>query len=391
MAVVKRFYKKNGAKKIRYQAQVYVKGKRVDYRTFDSKREAVQWHQEKRQFLKGGPLIREKNSYLLSDCVEGFQNRAVPFLQKPTRQSYLNGLKYLLESPLRNVEMNHLNSRHIHHWIDWLKKHPTVYTNSRKSFHFELKLLTTILNWYKHFVDESFNNPVTKQHKQSCYYKIIRPRCPDYFMRPMDAKNWLNWIKRNRENPVYWRIAVFMLLTGARICEVCAMKWDAINLEEGTARVMRIIRWDFHTRKPELVETTKTTNSARLLVLPDDLVKILRQMKAEDSENCLLFKKDTGKPLNYVTVQRVFNKGFEALSLPWRSTHILRHSYATMALLATKDLVSVQASLGHKSSRMTERYAKAVALLTKDTAQKTSQVFGVLGKKSVPNYNVLNL
>ena len=375
-------------KKVRYQAQIYVKGRRVDYKTFDSKSKATLWHEEKKKFLKGEPSKRESNAYLLSDCIKSFQEKAIPFLQKPTRQSYLNGLKYLVESPLHNVEMSHLNAKHVHYWIDWLKKHPTVHTVSRKSFQFELKLLTTVLNWYKNFVNENFNNPVTKQHKQSCHYKIIHPRCPDYFMRPMDARNWLKWIKKNRENPVYWRIAVFMLLTGARICEACAMKWDAVDLEEGTARVMRIIRWDFHTRKPELVETTKTATSSRLLLLPDDLVEILKEMRPEDSGDSLLFKKDTGQPLNYVTIQRVFNKGFESLNLPWRSTHILRHSYATMALLATKDLASVQASLGHKSSRMTERYAKAVALLTKDTAQKTSQVFSVLDKRSVHSYHL---
>ncbi len=390
MAIVRRCYKKNGEKKVRYQAQIYVKGRRVYYKTFESKSEATQWHEDKRKFLKGEPLEKESSVNLFSDCIKIFQKKAIPFLQKPTRQSYLNGLKYLMESPLCNVEMDQLNARHIHNWIDWLKKHPTIHTASRKSFQFELKLLTTVLNWYKNFVNENFNNPVTKQHKQSCYYKIIRPRCPDYFMRPMDARNWLDWIKKNRENPVYWRIAIFMLLTGVRICEACAMKWDAINLEEGTARVMRIIRWDFHTRRPELVETTKTNTSSRLLILPDDLIKILKEMREEDSGNSLLFKKDNGDLLNYVTIQRIFNQGFQALNLPWRSTHILRHSYATMALLATKDLASVQASLGHRSSRMTERYAKAVALLTKDTAQKTSQVFSVLGKKSLPNYNVLS-
>ena len=59
-----------------------------------------------------------------------------------------------------------------------------------------------------------------------------------------------------------------------------------------------------------------------------------------------------------------------ALNLPWRSTHILRHSYATMALIATIDISSVQASLGHTSSRMTEKYAKVVALLNRDTVKK---------------------
>ena len=45
-----------------------------------------------------------------------------------------------------------------------------------------------------------------------------------------------------------------------------------------------------------------------------------------------------------------------------------------MALLATRDLSSVQASLGHKSREITERYAKAVALLNSGTAEKTAAV-----------------
>ena len=58
---------------------------------------------------------------------------------------------------------------------------------------------------------------------------------------------------------------------------------------------------------------------------------------------------------------------------------ILRHSYATMALIATRDLSSVQASLGHTSSRMTEKYAKVVALLNRNTAEKTTRAFNLFG------------
>ena len=59
-----------------------------------------------------------------------------------------------------------------------------------------------------------------------------------------------------------------------------------------------------------------------------------------------------------------FNCQFFCLSaLPFHPTNILRHSYATMALIATKDLSSVQTSLGHTSSLMTEKHAKVVALL----------------------------
>ena len=74
-----------------------------------------------------------------------------------------------------------------------------------------------------------------------------------------------------------------------------------------------------------------------------------------------------------------------ALGLPWRSTHILRHSYATGALMATRDLSSVQASLGHASSRMTERYAKVIAMLDRGTAEKTAKFFDIFNTKKYQN------
>ena len=70
-----------------------------------------------------------------------------------------------------------------------------------------------------------------------------------------------------------------------------------------------------------------------------------------------------------------------ALELPWRSTHILRHTYATMALMGTNNLSAVQASLGHSQQRMTQRYAKTVALLSSDIGEKTSAILFDTAKK----------
>ena len=39
--------------------------------------------------------------------------------------------------------------------------------------------------------------------------------------------------------------------------------------------------------------------------------------------------------------------------------------------METKDLSAVQASLGHTEQRMTQKYAKTVALLSSETGEKT--------------------
>ena len=78
--------------------------------------------------------------------------------------------------------------------------------------------------------------------------------------------------------------------------------------------------------------------------------------------------------MKYNAVQSSFNAGFVALGLPWRSTHICRHTFATLALMGTKNLSAVQASLGHTEQRVTQKYAKTVALLSSDVGEKTASI-----------------
>ena len=213
--------------------------------------------------------------------------------------------------------------------------------------------------------------PLPKSTGKCVFYKHNPPRRPDYFIKPDNARKWVEWLKENRDNPVYWRLATFMLLTGVRVGEACGFKWDAIDLEESIARVIRRVRWDQQTKHPFLEEVTKTTQSVRLLNLPERLHKILSEMKKESISDCV-FTDKKGELLKYNAIQANFNAGFIALELPWRSTHICRHTYATIALMTTKNLSAVQASLGHSEQKVTQRYAKTVALLSSETGEKTS-------------------
>ena len=376
MSVIKRYKRKD--KTVFYEAAIYVRSVRVAYKCFDKRSEAYIWHDKQKERLGVSPSLLKKQNRTRTflEVVKLYQKENLPLLTKSTQQTVEVRYNYFAKGPLAKVKMSQMNDEHIDLWLDWLKQHPTAKNPRRKSFKHELKYLNAILNWYRNFIDFSFIVPITKRHKMKCVYKPIQQRRPDHFIRPEDVRKWIKWLREHRSNPVYWQLATFMILTGARVGEACGMKWDAIDLQQGVARVIRRVRWDQWTKFPFLEEITKTSQSARIIILPQKLQDILLQMQKE-SVNDFVFTDNKGRLLKYNAVQSSFNHGFVALDLPWRSTHICRHTYATMALFATRDLSSVQASLGHANQKMTERYAKIVKLISSDTAEKTAQVFNL--------------
>lgn len=217
MAIIKRYTKKNGQRKVCYQAQVYVRGMRLQCKTFKQRTEACIWHDEQKEKLLRDPSEKKSKNLFFSDCFKMYLTEAFPLIRKSTQQPFEIRFRYFKESPLFHVKMEDLKAQSVHEWINWLKNHPTAKNKKRKSFIQELRILSLILNWYRNFVDENFVVPITKKHRQLCYYKPIVPRQPDYFIRPNDVKKWVKWLRENKENPAYWRLAVFMLLTGVRV------------------------------------------------------------------------------------------------------------------------------------------------------------------------------
>ena len=164
-----------------------------------------------------------------------------------------------------------------------------------------------------------------------------------------------------------------MLLTGTRVSEACGLKWNAVDLDQSMIRIVRRVCWDRRNKFPVLEDVTKTSSSVRLIILPKRLQSVFYQMKKEAVSDVVFINPDGGL-LKYNAVQSAFNAGFVALGLPWRSTHICRHTFATLVLMETKNLSAVQASLGHSEQRTTQVYVKTVALLSSETGEKTASV-----------------
>ena len=200
MAITKRRYqpKKQQKPVIYYQAEVFIKGVRIAVRNFSTRREAILWHEEERHKFTISPTsLNDKIEF--KECIDKFWEDAKGRMMKSTIQSYEARLDYFYKGPLAKVKMSELKGVKVVEWISWLKKHRTAKNKGRKTFLAEVSFLRTILNWYRNFLNEDFNVPITKKHRQMCFFKQNAPRRPDHFIQPENAEKWVKWLKEHQE------------------------------------------------------------------------------------------------------------------------------------------------------------------------------------------------
>jgi len=387
MAIRKRVRKlRQGKKQIVFDADVFVRGQRVAYQTFESRVEAELWLEEtKRKYLYGEQGPENFALMTFGGVIETYRCRHISALKQVTQQSKEKPLEYLLSSPIAKIKMSDFSDVSIDLWFDWLQKHPTALRPGRKNFRQEFRMLRQILNWYRENLDHRFVVPIVKRHRVRVNYKPVTAMRPDYFMRREDIQSWIRWLRINKASrPVYAELATFMVHTGARISEACGLHWDAVDLQSGIASIIRTVWWDRHSRKPSIQNSTKTDGSVRIIHLPGPVITMLREMKLRSKPEAPVFTGQDGSYLGYPAIQSAFNLAFTSLGMPCRSTHICRHSFGTLALMASRDLSAVQAALGHSDIRETQRYAKVVALMDGKIQQQTADFIGLSHFEAAP-------
>jgi AraC-like DNA-binding protein/integrase len=360
MALVKR--KRKG--KAVWEANVYVRGAAISRKGgFSTKGAAASWHDaERSKHLDPSIRVNPYADMTLSQVFERYKTDRLPELRASTRQTQINRHWCIAQSPIFDWKMWDIDAFAIDSWLEWLKKHPSAKAKARKSFRQELNCIRAVLNWYHHYLNEKYVVPIVRRHCKAIHYKELPAKRPDYYMRVDQAQDWLHWLEKNKSNPVYYRLAKFLLMTGCRIGEASGLFWDVVVLRTFVFPVVRTVWWSHESKEPKIQDLAKNNGAIRNIAMPIAISEMLTEMKAECGIGPVFCTKP-GELIRYNAVQSAFNEGFKALNLPFSSTHICRHTFATLALRATRDVSAVQAALGHDDIRQTQLYAKKSALL----------------------------
>ncbi|HLG18972.1 MAG TPA: site-specific integrase [Bdellovibrionota bacterium] len=339
------------AKPYRAIRRVRVGGKLVQQaRTFENLENARAWRTE----ANPDPTeIRVKPStYTLAALVEDWRDWSKPRFAINTWEKYVQELIHF--QPILNIPVEELSAFDIDRWLQILIDPSYPKKSTRVSYFRELKALRGILNWYREYKNPRYQPPVLKRHSEDCFFKP-KPGRPDLSLSVEDLERFLDRLKE-RHTPVYYYLASFEALCGARIGEACGLRWECVDLERRTVEIKRVCFWHFRTKEPAIRESTKTGRD-RVVVIPERLVELLQEWREKGSKGPYVFHRD-GELLRYPAIQNAFKKAFRVCDLPIRSTHVLRHTFATIFSEQTNDIRAAQAALGHQDLRVTQHYAK---------------------------------
>lgn len=160
------------------------------------------------------------------------------------------------------------------------------------------------------------------------------------------------------------------LLTGARVGELLALRWDTLDMAAGSVTLRRTLLDAGNQkegREPVFKESTKDSE-ARTIPLAPELVPVLRAWRRRWVEERLkagtgyhdrfglVFPTETGWPQSESNVNREFRRVCHAATVRRLTVHCMRHTFATRLLDAGADIDTAAELLGDDIQTVKRNY-----------------------------------
>lgn len=167
---------------------------------------------------------------------------------------------------------------------------------------------------------------------------------------------------------------VICLYTGLRIGEICALKWNNIDLDRKIIYVNETIEriYNKKSHKTKLItDKPKTQKSIREITISNKLYQILKPLKKQYEETDFFLTGESTKyiePRNYDYIYKRILK--ECRIKPYKF-HTIRHTFATECIEVGMDIKALSEILGHSSVNVTlNRYVHSSFKMKKKFLEK---------------------
>ena len=173
-----------------------------------------------------------------------------------------------------------------------------------------------------------------------------------------DQNKLVNYcLNSNKKN--YYGI-VLTLYTGIRIGELLSLTFDDINFEYKYMRINKTQTCYLSNNKCiTKITSTKTNKSNRIIPLNPLCIKLLKELKKDNSIYVILNRNNDLEKIR--TYQKIFSNILKRLNIKHVGFHSLRHTFASNALHYGMDIKTLSEILGHSNVSITlNRYSHSM-------------------------------
>lgn len=302
---------------------------------------------------------KEKNYTRIpfEECLEQWMEHQKTQVKPSTYSTYLRIIRCQILPELRGIYLDDIDGSYIQSFLS--KKSETGRSDGKGGLSNKtISDVAVLLNSIFRFAEEKYKspNPMDTWKRPSLQKGTIDPLNEDECRR-------ITCYLMSHITPEAIGI-LSSLYAGLRLGEVCALRWENIDLRQEIfkvrftlSRVLTESLSEENETKTQLVMTEPKTNSSiRDIPIPQFLIPLLkRHMARNNPENYLLTS--SARFIDPRTYQNHFKKHLKECGLRSVHYHCLRHTFATNCVSLNFDIKTLSEILGHASTTITlERY-----------------------------------
>lgn len=174
----------------------------------------------------------------------------------------------------------------------------------------------------------------------------------------------------------------FLFLTGLRIGEIQALRWEDVDFEKKILAVTHTLNHQGTSEKSRQLLSPKTINSYRAISINDRCLEILNYFYSHLTDESFIFVNKHGDTYCYSILARHFKKVCQVLgeetSQRKYTLHMLRHSHISLLIEMGIPIKTIMERVGHSNEQMIlQIYSHVTKKMEEDLANKLKD-FSVL-------------
>lgn len=309
------------------------------------------------------------------------------FIRADVKPSTYSRYKTMIDRHIRpnlgEIPVSELTSRQ----MDLFRIHLQTSGNLKKPGGLSPKTVTGILS----VVRLALNYGADRGYDCPDHIAVQNPRlcAPEIQILTFQEQQKLEQALFQENSPVSFGILISLYL-GLRIGEVCALRWEDFDMENGLLHVQRSMQRipnleksaaDASAAKTKIVvDKPKTSCSLRKIPIPSFLLPVFQQHKKADNSYIVTGSASHLEPRGFY---RKYKKIMKTCDLEHFNYHALRHTFATRCVENNFDIKSLSEILGHANISMTlQRYVHPSVSLKRQHMDRLGAI-AVYGQNSV--------